>query len=209
MRLEWAREGGGSEPLSLTAKELASPLASLFSRWWSCLSLPARQPPAVCLRRRREREREGERAESVPSTSRGVGQRGDERWVDTAQTECCFVFWVRRWVAAELVRSDRVYAWWVRFTKREKRGQRVEICRYICIYLCIRWGGAGRRARPTPPSQVCVCLFISVYICLSICLSICPMTIYLSNYRYLYIFKSISISIPMPIYQSTPISLDL
>jgi len=49
--------GGGSEPLSLTAKELASPLASLFSRWWSCLSLPARQPPAVCLRRRRERER--------------------------------------------------------------------------------------------------------------------------------------------------------
>jgi len=82
-------------------------------------------------------EREGERAESVLSTSRGVGQMGDERWVDTVQTECCFVFWVRRWVAAELVRSDRVCAWWVRFTKRAKRGQRVEICIHVYGYVCM------------------------------------------------------------------------
>jgi len=39
------------------------------------------------------------------------------------------IYWVHRWVAAELVKSDRVCAWWVRFTKREKRGQRVEICK--------------------------------------------------------------------------------
>ena len=41
--------------LRLTVRELASPLASLFSRWLSCLSLPARQPPVACLRWRRER----------------------------------------------------------------------------------------------------------------------------------------------------------
>ena len=51
---------------SLTAKELASPLASLFSRWWSCLSLPARQQPAVCLRRQRERARKRERRAETP-----------------------------------------------------------------------------------------------------------------------------------------------